>query len=451
MSPSDNTEAFYLESWCSLAKQARKVLAKNKVGDSTKPSPGLYPHQWNWDSAFIALGLVQYNLERAQREILALLQGQWRNGMIPQILYHPGASGYFPGPDHWQTDLSADAPPGILTSGITQPPMITIAALEVARRSGGDFARQVYPHLLAYHRWFHRTRDPKQTGLVYIIHPWESGIDNSPRWIDALMRIHVDTPPEYVRQDFEHVSEEQRPSKAEYDRFVYLLNLFRDLAYNQEEIFARSPFLFQDVLMNSILYQADACLVELASMLGQPVAEIEDWMSLMYRSFDETFWDMEKNLYLDFDVRLGRRTDQNTIAAIAPLFAGLPDQQKAQLLVEKHLTNPLEYSPLPGGSQYRVPTASKTNPYFDPVRYWRGPVWVNTNWLIIQGLKRYGYLDLARQVCMDTLRLLKTRGFYEYFDPFTGQGYGSASFSWSAALGLALLNEKDLLFESYVP
>jgi len=448
MSPSAHTEALLLEPWRSLAEDARKVLTANKAGDSTKPSPGLYPHQWNWDTAFIALGLVHYDLERAQREIVALLRGQWRSGMIPHIVFRSEAGGYFPGPERWQADISIDAPPGILTSGITQPPMITIAAYEVARRSGLEFARQVYPDLLAYHRWFHHARDPQETGLVYIIHPWESGLDNSPRWIDALLRIPMDSPPEYVRQDLGHVPEEQRPSKAEYDRYVYLLDLFRSLTYNQEEILAKSPFIFQDVLLNSILHQADACLAELARMLGEPVAEIEAWMSLMRATFDETFWDSEKSLYLDVDLRLGRRIDQDTIAALAPLFAGLPSDQKARLLVEKHLANPREYSPVPGLSQYRVPTTSKTNSYFDSVRYWRGPVWLNTNWLIIQGLKRYGYIDLARQICLDTLRLLTVGGFYEYFDPFTGKGYGSASFSWSAALGLALLNEKDLLSET---
>ena len=33
----------------------------------------------------------------------------------------------------------------------------------------------------AWHRWFYRARDPAGTGLVAILHPWESGRDHSAR------------------------------------------------------------------------------------------------------------------------------------------------------------------------------------------------------------------------------------------------------------------------------
>ena len=84
-------------------KLAKEILLGNWTGSYTKPSPSLYPHQWNWDSAFIAIGYAHYDQERAQQEILSLFENQWSNGMVPQIVFNPQALGhYFPEPDFWQ-------------------------------------------------------------------------------------------------------------------------------------------------------------------------------------------------------------------------------------------------------------------------------------------------------------------------------------------------------------
>src|SRR5579884_445193 len=116
-----------------LEQQARAVLAGNRAGDSTKPSPDLYPHQWNWDSCFIAIGVSRYDPVRAQEEMMSLLRGQWSNGMVAQIVFNPAASGYFPGPDVWQSRRAAASPRSVATSGITQPPVLAISALAICR------------------------------------------------------------------------------------------------------------------------------------------------------------------------------------------------------------------------------------------------------------------------------------------------------------------------------
>src|ERR1700688_4835410 len=103
-----------------LVERAKSVLKANDLGQSTKPAPNLYPHQWNWDSCFIAIGISRYDTERAALELRSLLHGQWRNGLIPQIIFNPEGSGYFPGPDVWQSTRSPDAPTSVETSGITQ-------------------------------------------------------------------------------------------------------------------------------------------------------------------------------------------------------------------------------------------------------------------------------------------------------------------------------------------
>jgi glycogen debranching enzyme len=90
------------------------------------------------------------------------------------------------------------------------------------------------------------------------------------------------------------------------------------------------------------------------------------------------------------------------------------------------------------GFEYPIPTVPINSKWFDPVCYWQGPTWVNTNWLIIDGLRRYGFNDQADRLTRSTLKMVKMSGFYEYFDPSTGAPRGVNNFSWTAALTLDL-------------
>ena len=100
-----------------LDEQARDVLRKNDKGGYTLPTHGLYPYQWNWDSAFAAWGFTTFDSDRGWTELETLMSGQWEDGMLPHILFHRVDPGYFPGPDVWQ----GRGP--IPSSGISQPPV----------------------------------------------------------------------------------------------------------------------------------------------------------------------------------------------------------------------------------------------------------------------------------------------------------------------------------------
>ena len=54
----------------------------------TIPSATLYPHQWSWDSCFIAIGNSYFNSDRAMKELEYLFDAQWKNGMIPHIVFN---------------------------------------------------------------------------------------------------------------------------------------------------------------------------------------------------------------------------------------------------------------------------------------------------------------------------------------------------------------------------
>ena len=110
------------------------MLARNDLGSWTKPAPRLYPHQWSWDSAFIAIGLANVDLHRALRELETLFEAQWTDGRVPHIVFNPQAGDYFPGPDWWASArTSAAAPRDMATSGLIQPPVHAIALQRIQR------------------------------------------------------------------------------------------------------------------------------------------------------------------------------------------------------------------------------------------------------------------------------------------------------------------------------
>jgi len=215
-----------LEVEVNLIEKAKEILNKNWRNNHTIPSPKLYPHQWSWDSGFIAIGYSHYHQKRAQQEIFSIFEGQWKNGMLLHIVFRSKDS-YFPGPEHWETNLSQFAPE-IETSGITQPPVHAIAALDVYKNADDkddakDFLKDMFPRFLSFNCYLFKFRDPEKTGLITIFHPWESGFDNSVRWDEALARITPVGLPKYERIDVKKVNSEERPSNDDYDRYALVI------------------------------------------------------------------------------------------------------------------------------------------------------------------------------------------------------------------------------------
>jgi len=421
----------------SLVDQAITILRGNDTGVFTKPGPHQYPHQWNWDSALIALGLSNFDLPRAQQEIRSLLNGQWQDGMLPHVVYHGVRSDYFPYAGFWQIESYPQAA-DVQTSGITQPPLLATVVRQMdARHSMQDFVREVFPAMLRWHRWLHTDRDADDSGLACILHPWESGTDDSPRWLKVMAAIQPESLPEFQRGDTRYVPAIERPHREDYERFIYLIDVFRRLRYAPGELLAHSPFLVQDILFNSILFRADEDLRAMAVDLGQPTDEIDSWINRMQQNFNPRFWEESTGLYYDYDMKTGQPIRVNTASTFMPLFAGLPSIEQAEKLVNDHLLNKEEYAPN-GDMNHWVTTTARSEPNWEPRRYWRGPVWIIMNWFLIEGLRRYGYDDLARNIQDDTLGLIEEGGFREYYDVRDGSGCGSTDFSWSAALAIEM-------------
>ena len=91
--------------------------------------------------------------------------------------------------------------------------------------------------------------------------------------------------------------------------------------------------------------------------------------------------------------------------------------------------------------KYFFPSISSKHKSFEEKRYWRGPVWVNCNWIIYQGLKNKDK-NFAKKVKKQTIDLVKKKGFHEYYSCKTGEGFGANNFSWTASLFLDLMLER---------
>lgn len=426
-----------------LADEALGVLDANWLGHATKPSPHLYPHQWSWDSAFIAMGYAQFDQERAESELRSLFRGQWSDGLLPHIVF-TGGGDYFPGPEFWQTERSPHAPGAPRTSGIVQPPVHATAAWHVYceasdRRRGETFLEELFPRLEAWHDYLYRERTRGEDGLVEIWHPWESGMDNSPLWDDALNRISLtpDQIPVYERVDVDKADPTERPSNTDYDRYAYLVQLFRDLDYLPAKIKIASPFAVRPVLFNSLLVQANRDLAEIARALGRDPERFEAWADKTAAGL-ESLWDSEHALYVDFDLVTNERIHTRSATGYAPLYAGIPAHERAARMVEG-----LEGSGVAiDGSGWAVTSLSPDDPRFEPTLYWRGPVWPILNWVLLRGLGRYGFSGLAGQLRTTQVELTRKGGFREHYSPITGRGQGGEQFAWTAALILDLLRDR---------
>lgn len=434
-----------------LKELAGEVLEGNWQDGFTIPCKGLYPFQWNWDSGFIALGWGHLNMERAKAEFRSLLKGQWSNGFLPHIVFHNPSETYFPGPDVWDVGRSPNAPVA-RTSGITQPPVlgyILELLYELSNESLQDFVHEIFPALYAWHRYFYTRRDPHNEGLIYICHNWEAGTDNTPVW-DTIWE-GLDSP-EYAlnRRDTQHVDASNRPSNREYQHYIHLVELFKSWNYDDVQIAEKSPFLVQDPLFNSLLMRSNESLIRLGSIIGKhkEVSQLQQWQELSKANFHKKLYCERNKGYVYFDLRGNKRLPALSSSSFTPLLAGIPDAETAAQMVSTHLDKG-RFSDS-DSSFFLCPSFDPTSPFFDPKRYWRGPVWINLNWLIYMGLLRYGFTKVGETLRTDTLDLLKECGFYEYFDPRRNldpkqfRGYGGNHFSWSAALYLDLIKRKPI-------
>ncbi len=259
-------------------------------------------------------------------------------------------------------------------SSITQLPIYAHAVWETYRvTQDRTLIADLLPVLVRYDAWCARERDRDDDGLMSLLHRWE-GWDTSPRWDRGLDVEPVDVNAMYYAQK------------------VAIAQIARELG--QEELAERF------------------------------IAAAERTA----RAIRAKMWDAEAQTFFDLQGAEEMPVRVRTPAAFITLPFGIAEPAQAEALF-KQLFDPKLF-----WCRFPIPTVALNDASFTPHDYWRGPVWFNQNWLVLEGLRRYRRDDLAARLLRCSLQLLSSAGHpsaHEYFNPLTGEELGAPDLGWT--------------------
>jgi mannosylglycerate hydrolase len=349
----------------------------------------------------------------------------------------------------WQSKRNPLAPRNVATSCITQPPVVAIALRRVATAlppaERRELLTELLPKVTAYHSWLYTERDPEHSGLVTLIHPWECGLDTSPPWMLALERmplpwwlrvastLRLARLLRRLRYDTRHLPAVERSSDDDGLRMLALAVLGRRHGFELRRMPPSRAVLIEDLAFNALLVVANRALEEIAAELA---VALPAQLRARFRRAEgalESLWDDERSQYFSRDAVTGALLEVPTIATFFALWSPTIPTARVERLVAR-LRDPSQFWP-----GHPVPSVPLDSPQFEAARYWKGPTWVNANWIIIEGLLTQGETELADSLRDKTLALVDAAGCAEYFSPLSGEGLGARDFSWTAALTLDLL------------
>jgi glycogen debranching enzyme len=182
----------------------------------------------------------------------------------------------------------------------------------------------------------------------------------------------------------------------------------------------------------------------MANILHEERNEIETWIKRTKENYIQYFCpEVTDNLLLyDYDLVTNKNIVKRTAASLMALCTDLLSEEQA-----RSLSSWMKHSHLCKENcthDHPVFTSiSVDDLQFNPLNYWRGPVWININWMLYGGLKNYGFHEEARNLRKSIIYLIAEHGFHEYYNPLSGEGLGADDFSWTAALLIDLVSEED--------
>jgi hypothetical protein len=350
----------------------------------TQPSPSRYPWQWYWDSCFASIARRRFDRARARTELETLLAAQRPDGFIGHTIFwsHPVS---LPRLAFYNVASRHD----VFQTETIQPPLLAWAW----RIAVGDPAAE--PRIGAHLDQLAADRDLEGDGLLWIVQPDESGLDASPKFDPVWGR-----------------RANGRPG------FPLLVRRNRRLGFDARRIRDRGGPVLCETLVNTLWSLS-------LQAAGRPSAT---------PALVERLWDERRGAFLDEARPGGARPEVLTWAALAPL--ALPDLPEAigRRLVEEHLLSERRFL-----TPVAPPSVAACEPSYEPGggrgpirRYWRGPTWVNSAWLLWLGMRRLGYEREAKRLAEGVIEAVAREGLREYYDPRTGRGLGARDFAWSA-------------------
>ncbi len=394
-----------------LPEKACNLLDSNaKTGKNyyyTAPSKKKYPHQWSWDSSFHAI--VNCHLGRvdlAKKEILTLLNQILPDGTLPHIIFHDRSFAAM------NNRLFRSYWPYAGRSPLVQPPVVALAVRAIWQSNGDEgFLREALPLLEKHFEWLKSMRCFGDSPLVSIISPWECGLDHKPAFDSLLGPL----------------------ARLPFGRYIVLYSSEIKLAWHKFDplvIVKKKYFNIREVTFNTIYALGLEALSNIFADIGDDVKtdQYSSQSDKVGKSIIEECYDSAFGLFFDIDVNSESLLAEPSISCLMPLaLRNLPKEKCNELI--NHLTNPAEF-----WLRFPVPSVPENSRYFEPKdqRYlWRGPTWINTNWFLVNGLRRNGYDELADAIANSSRDLVEQFGFWEYYNPLTGEGGGEKNFSWS--------------------
>jgi hypothetical protein len=379
-----------------IRSDASELLEANWVAAAgyCRPHPVKYPHLWLWDSCFHSIAWAALDDGRALVELSAVFREQFDNGFLPHMVYAGPTINRGP-----RDGMSSFTQPAVYGRSLTaawslgQPPderALTRPALLQAAGKGLDYL------------WRCRRLD---NGLLFIVHPWESGADHSPRW-DDWMVPEGGKLPEYDRQLWESFD----------DLFVQSASHSADGDARWSDRFVVAPAAF-----NAIAAYAAAQLYELTGD--------QKWHSRsaeLGEAMDQVLWDDRSGLFADYPVVGGGScarlpTLDGVLGALATNSA-----RKASEVLDQ-LTDELRFA-APYGMRY-LPADHEL---YRPDKYWRGPAWPQLNYLLFLACRRWHREELAMRLAEMTRRGVRSADFSEFWNPETGQPLAPGRQTWSS-------------------
>ena len=385
------------------------------------PSRERYQFQWLWDSCFHAFILCALGeVDLAKRGIGSLFRMQEDDGFVGHMIFWKQVL------PHRISDV-LQARPTLQAlrphmSALIQPPLVSQAVKRIYEVSHDKlFLYEFIPKLVRFHDWLASNRDFEGDGLLSIISPFESGFDWKPSFDEVVGYKSRKTPRTLFTSEL-------------YWKVVVKIdgvNFFRK--YDLEEIYKKNSFLVKDVAVNTI-YACDLrALSELCDLAGLPDRASHyrvraekagaNILALMYDRESAAFYDLKGKT----NAPLKTLTSMSFVPLILP---EIPDAV-AQETIGRHF-NSDEFQ-----SAYPIPSVSVHEPSFYPgetFALWRGPTWPVINWFLYRCLRKRGFDKEAELLHRSTRELIRKSGFREYYNPFTGEGYGAQNFTWSGLI-----------------
>ncbi len=388
-----------------------------------QPSPTTYPYQYFWDTClqvFILTALDEHDL--AKRNMRSLFAMQHDDGFVGHMLFWSRVR-----PAKW-TDIFQSRPSRELfrphMSALIQPPLVAQTVQRIYTGTGDRaFLQEMLPKLKKYFDWLGKHRDLDGDGLISIITPFESGMD----WKPTFDQV-VGFPPGVAnrRLFWRVVGTDAR-------NFVH--------RYDIETLARKRYFLVKEVGFNTIYAQNLHALSQLCEELNDDDAQrYADLSTTVITSMIEAMYDEDEAAFYDVDASTRKKIRVLTPTIFFPLVIRELPASITEALIHRHITRKGEFD-----TEFPIPSVARNDPSFNPYEseyLWRGPTWIFYNWFVYQCLFYRGFYDEA-QMLEDTIRrLIQQSGFREYYNPFTGEGYGAKNFTWSGlVVDMLNLNE----------